>query len=65
MALLLLGIGLDDLSMSPSSILTIKKMIRSVRFSDIQRICREAMQLATAQEVEELVSLQMQKLGLS
>ncbi|MBI3601573.1 MAG: phosphoenolpyruvate--protein phosphotransferase [Candidatus Omnitrophica bacterium] len=65
MALLLIGIGLDELSMSPSSILAIKKMIRSVRFSDIQRICLETMQLTTAQEVEEFVSLQMQKLGLS
>ncbi|MEI7999062.1 MAG: phosphoenolpyruvate--protein phosphotransferase, partial [Candidatus Omnitrophota bacterium] len=64
MALLLIGMGIDELSMSSSSILTVKKMIRSVRLNDVQRICREAMQLPTGQEVEEFVSLQMKKLGV-
>ncbi len=64
LALLLVGIGLDELSMSSSSILTIKKMIRSLRLNDIKRITVEAMQLNTGAEVEEFVSLQMRKLGV-
>ncbi len=64
MALLLVGMGIDELSMSSSSILTIKKMVRSLRLSDIQRICAQAMQLGTGQEIEEFVALQMQKSGV-
>jgi phosphotransferase system enzyme I (PtsI) len=64
MAFLLIGLGLDELSMSSTSILTIKKMIRSVRLSDVQRICSEAMGMITGQEVEEFVSSQMKKLGV-
>ena len=64
MALLLVAMGVDELSMSSSSILTIKKMIRSIRLGDAQRICQEAMQLNTGVEVQEFVSSQMQKLGV-
>ena len=64
MAFLLIGMGLDELSMSSSSILTVKKMIRSVRLSDLQRISMEAMGMITGQEVEEFVSSQMRKLGV-
>lgn len=64
MALLLIGLRVDELSMSSSSILAIKKMVRSLRFSDIQSICQEAMQLTTGQEIQEFVLLQMQKLGV-
>ncbi len=62
LALLLLGMGLDEFSMSPSSILTIKKMVRGVRLSDVQRVAYEALQLATGQEVEEYVTSQMRRL---
>lgn len=64
MAFLLIGMGLDELSMSSSSILMIKKMIRSVRFNDVQRISMEAMGMVTGQEIEKFVSLQMRKLGV-
>ncbi len=64
MAFLLIGLGVDELSMSSSSILTIKKMIRSVRAVDVQRICTEALQLCTGKEVEEFVSSQIRKLGV-
>jgi phosphotransferase system enzyme I (PtsI) len=64
MAFVLIGLGLDELSMSATSILTIKKMIRSVRLGEVQRICTEAMSLVTGQEVEEFVSSQMRKLGV-
>ena len=62
LALLLLGMGIDELSMSPSSVLTVKKMIRSLKFSDVQRVAQEAMQMLTGQEVEEYVRAQLNKL---
>lgn len=65
MALLLIGLKIDELSMSSSAILTIKKMIRSLRFRDIQSICRKAIKLTTSQEIQEFVLLQLEKLGLS
>jgi len=55
-AFLLLGMGIDELSMSAAGMLTIKKMIRSVKMQDAQRVAYEALQLATGQEVEEFVA---------
>lgn len=61
LAFLLLGMGIDDLSMSPTSILMVKRMVRSVKLQDAQRIAYEAMQLATGQEVEEFVDAQLRR----
>ena len=58
LAFLLLGMGIDELSMSAAGMLTIKKMIRSVKIQDAQRVAYEALQLATGQEIEEFVALQ-------
>jgi phosphotransferase system enzyme I (PtsI) len=60
-AFLLLGMGIDELSMSAASILTVKRTIRSVKLQDAQRIAYEAMQLDTGQEVEEFVNAQLRK----
>ena len=56
LAFLLLGMGIDEFSMSAAGMLTIKKMIRSVKIQDAQRMAYEALQLATGQEVEEFVA---------
>ncbi len=61
LAFLLLGMGIDELSMSPAGMLIIKKMIRSVKLQDAQRIVYEALQMATAQEVEEFAAAQFHK----
>ena len=61
LAFLLVGMGIDEFSMSAASILTVKRMIRSVKLQDAQRIAYEAMQLATGQEVEEFVDAQLRK----
>jgi len=61
LAFLLLGMGIDELSMSPAGMLTIKKMIRSVKLQDAQRTAYEALQLATGQEVEEFVASQLRQ----
>ena len=65
MALLLVGMGLDALSMSASSILTVKKLIRSLSLGDMQRISAQALQLSTGEEVEDYVASQIKRLGLS
>lgn len=54
LALLLLGLGLDEFSMSPMNILQIKKLIRSVSFKDAQRLAHKVLALTTGEEVEEL-----------
>ncbi len=61
LAFLLLGMGIDEFSMSAAGILTVKRMIRSVKLQDAQRIAYEAMQLSTGQEVEEFVDVQLRK----
>jgi phosphotransferase system enzyme I (PtsI) len=52
-ALVLLGFGLKSFSMNPIFIPRIKNSLRSVEFSTIQRIVQEAMNLRSAQEIEE------------
>jgi len=54
-AIVLLGLGLENFSMNPSSIPVIKNVIRSVRYKDCRRIADMVMQKRTAQEIEEFV----------
>ncbi|MDE2028147.1 MAG: phosphoenolpyruvate--protein phosphotransferase [Candidatus Omnitrophica bacterium] len=61
LAFLLVGMGIDELSMSAASILGVKRMIRSVKLQDAQRTAYEAMQLFTGQEVEEYIDVQLRK----
>jgi len=50
-ALILLGMELDELSMSPVSLPEIKKIIRSVTFSEAKEIVQEALQKKTMTEI--------------
>jgi phosphotransferase system enzyme I (PtsI) len=61
LAYLLLGLGIDEFSMSAASLLAVKRMIRSVKIQDAQRVAYEAMQLATGQEVEEYVDSKLRQ----
>ncbi len=54
-ALLLLGLGVDELSMIPSFIPPIKSLIRSVRFDDSRRFAEKALRCGTASEVREII----------
>lgn len=54
-ALLLLGLGLDEFSMSASSIPYIKRIIRLVSLEQAKFIASQALQLATAKEIESLM----------
>ncbi len=63
--LLLLGLGLDEFSMSPGNILQIKKLIRSVSFADAKELARRALELSTGVEVEALCRRRLQELAPS
>jgi phosphotransferase system enzyme I (PtsI) len=63
LALILLGLNLDELSMSALSILQIKKLIRSVKLSDTQKLANDVLQLSTGDEVEELSRLRLEELA--
>lgn len=54
--LLLLGMGLDEFSMSAISIPTVKKIIRNTNFSDVKALADKALSVATAAEIETLVN---------
>lgn len=52
-AALLLGMGVDELSVNPSSVLTIKKFLRSVSYDEVRICCSKVMHMVTAREIEE------------
>jgi phosphotransferase system enzyme I (PtsI) len=54
-AIALLGFGLRNFSMNPIFIPKIKKALRSVEFRTVKKVVREAMNLKTAQEIEEYI----------
>jgi len=54
-ALVLLGLGLKNFSMNPVFIPKVKKALREVEFKEIRKIVGKALNLKTAQEVEEYI----------
>ncbi len=52
---LLLGLGLDEFSMSATSILPARKLVREMKQTDMIALANQALQMSTAEEVEELV----------
>ncbi|MFC1807134.1 phosphoenolpyruvate--protein phosphotransferase [Candidatus Omnitrophota bacterium] len=64
---LILGLGLDELSVPVSSMLKIKNIIRSIKYEDAKKLAEEALLLPTAKEVENLVLKKFRKVvsGLS
>ena len=53
--LLLLGMGLDEFSMSAISVPRIKKLIRHVNYQEVKALADEALQKPTAAEIEQLI----------
>ena len=51
----LLGLGLDEFSMSATSILPARKMITSLKKTDMEELAEKALALGTCQEVEDLI----------
>lgn len=64
-AVLLLGLGLDEFSMSALAIPQIKKIIRSVRFEDAKNIAAAALSMETGEEIMDFVRDSMKKLNLN
>ncbi len=62
--LLLLGIGLNDLSMGPFFIPVIKRLIRSVDFSNAEQLAQDVLRLPTVKEVKSHVFEAMRSLGV-
>jgi phosphotransferase system enzyme I (PtsI) len=58
-AFILLGLGVDDLSMSPWSMPVVKNIIRSVSMKEAKSDLRRILQLDTASKVREFVSGKM------
>jgi len=52
-ALLLLGLGLDEFSVSPIVVPAIKNVIRSVKLEDVREFVREALKLTSGKQIEE------------
>ena len=53
--LLLLGMGLDEFSMSAISVSHIKKLVRHVSYQEAKALADEALQKPTAAEIEQLI----------
>jgi phosphotransferase system enzyme I (PtsI) len=52
---ILLGMGIDELSMNPQSIPVVKRVIRSINLEDTRTFTKEALKQTTAKNVFELV----------
>jgi len=55
---ILLGLGIDELSVSIPSIPTVKALVRTLKLADLQSLAQQALACSTAQEVRELVKKQ-------
>lgn len=53
---ILLGFGVDELSMNPQAIPQVKNAIRSINITDVRRFTAKAMQLTTPEAVQELLA---------
>jgi phosphotransferase system enzyme I (PtsI) len=53
--ILLLGMGLDEFSMSAISIPRIKKLVRNINFEDAKQLAEQALASATADEIAGLM----------
>jgi phosphotransferase system enzyme I (PtsI) len=62
LAFLLIGLGIDELSVSPSSILSVKKLIRSVSFKDAIDTADEALREDRASVIKDMILTRLNQL---
>ena len=62
--LVLLGMGLDELSMEPFFVPVIKRVIRLLSYNAAQRLTQEVLQLETVQEVKGRLFKELKQLGM-
>ncbi len=58
---ILVGIGLDELSMNAMSILRVKKILREISYKDCKAITDEVLTFATAREIDRYVFLELKE----
>lgn len=58
-AILLLGLGIDEISASPVVLPKIKKTIRSIRYTDAQEIAQKALKLQTGKEIRDFLEREL------
>lgn len=61
-AFLLLGLGLDEFSMSPPRVPKIKELIHSVKYEDAKNIAENALTLSTSREVDKYLQTELKKI---
>jgi phosphotransferase system enzyme I (PtsI) len=52
---LLIGLGIDELSMSASSILKIREIVSKIQYTDAANIAKKALNMNSSKEVEKLI----------
>jgi phosphocarrier protein FPr len=52
---ILIGLGIDELSVTVPSVPLVKAQVRDLKFSDLQPLAQQALECSTAREVRELV----------
>ncbi|MBF0485703.1 MAG: phosphoenolpyruvate--protein phosphotransferase [Candidatus Omnitrophica bacterium] len=62
LAIVLLGLGVDSFSMSPTTIPRIKRAVRSLKFSDVEELARQALKLSTGHEVVDFMVTEIKKI---
>jgi phosphotransferase system enzyme I (PtsI) len=61
--IMLLGLGLTDLSMTPSAIPAIRRLVRSIKLEDVEKIAAHAIALETPADVHRYVQTHLTELG--
>ncbi len=61
LTMMLLGLGLDELSMTTGQVPSVKRVVRAVSYADAKSMVGEAMQLTTPEEIERFVKLEMDR----
>jgi len=56
---ILIGLGIDELSVTVPSVPLVKAQVRDLKYSELQPLAQQALECATAREVRELVKKQL------
>ena len=62
--MILLGLGLDEFSISPVNMLEVKRIIRAVSYEDAKKIAEKALTLSTGIEIEKLAREKLKDVAL-
>ncbi len=61
LTMILLGLGLDELSTSPIIVPEVKRIIRAIKYEDARKVAEEALSLSTGKEVEALAKAKLKE----